>query len=184
MHMKNKLPVICLMGPTCAGKTELAMRLADNAPVRLISVDSVLIYRGMDIGSAKPTAKELQQYPHDLIDIVDVNDRYSVYDFCQQANALIEQSHRAGIPPVFLGGTMMYFHALQNGLANMPSRDPDIHNKLSTQLAEHGVTAMHEQLQQIDPSSAAKINPNDPQRTLLPAAVRELPLPNERPLCN
>ncbi|MCJ8170248.1 tRNA (adenosine(37)-N6)-dimethylallyltransferase MiaA [Atopomonas sediminilitoris] len=159
-------PVICLMGPTASGKTALALELADALPVDLISVDSALVYRGMDIGTAKPDAAMLARYPHQLVDILEPTVAYSAAEFVSDARAAIRASHAAGRIPLLVGGTMLYFKALLEGMATMPSANPEVRAALQAQAAEQGWDALHAQLQAIDPQSAARIHPNDPQRLL------------------
>lgn len=158
--------VICIAGPTAAGKTQLAMDLAERMPCRIISVDSALIYRGMDIGTAKPGKAELERYPHALVDILEPAQSYSAADFRQDALALIDEAINAGQIPLLVGGTMLYFRALLGGLSNLPAADPAVRAELEKQAAEHGWEALHQQLADVDPVAAARIHPNDPQRTL------------------
>lgn len=152
------------MGPTASGKTDLAIRLRQQLPVEVISVDSALIYRGMDIGTAKPSADELALAPHRLIDIRDPAQAYSAADF--RADALREMAEitAAGKIPLLVGGTMLYFKALLEGLSPLPSADPVVRAEIEQAAATRGWTALHEDLQRIDPVSAARIHPNDPQR--------------------
>ncbi|MGO1239220.1 MAG: tRNA (adenosine(37)-N6)-dimethylallyltransferase MiaA [Hafnia alvei] len=153
-----------IMGPTASGKTALAMSLRQRFPVELISVDSALIYRGMDIGTAKPTAEELALAPHRLIDIRDPAESYSAADF--RADALREMAAitAEGKIPLLVGGTMLYFKALLEGLSPLPAADPEVRAQIEKQAQELGWEALHRQLQQVDPVSAARIHPNDPQR--------------------
>ncbi len=155
---------IFLMGPTAAGKTGLAVTLCERYPLEIISVDSALVYRGLDIVTAKPDAQTLQQAPHRLIDIRDASESYSAADF--RADALREMAAitAAGRVPLLVGGTMLYFRALEHGLSELPSADPDVRQRLESQAAAIGWPAMHEILWQKDPASAARIHPNDPQR--------------------
>ena len=165
INANNSLPpAIFIMGPTASGKTALAMSLRQRFPVELISVDSALIYRGMDIGTAKPTAEELAQAPHRLIDIRDPAESYSAADF--RADALREMAAitAEGKIPLLVGGTMLYFKALLEGLSPLPPADPDVRAQIEKQAQELGWEALHRQLQQVDPVSAARIHPNDPQR--------------------
>ncbi|MEN3160192.1 tRNA (adenosine(37)-N6)-dimethylallyltransferase MiaA [Alkalimonas sp. NCh-2] len=157
-------PVLFLMGPTAAGKTALALALAAERPVDIISVDSALIYRGMDIGTAKPTVEELAQAPHYLIDIKDPAEAYSAADFRSDALACIEQSRQRGRLPVLVGGTMLYFKALLEGISPLPAADPVMRAQLESEAKEKGWEALHQELSVIDPVSAARIHPNDPQR--------------------
>jgi len=159
-------PAIFLMGPTASGKTDLALQLADALPCEIISVDSALIYRTMDIGSAKPSAAILQQYPHHLIDILDPVQSYSAAQFRDDALQAMAEITARGRIPLLVGGTMLYFKALTEGLAAMPSADPVVRARLEQQAASEGWAALHAQLQRIDPVSALRIHPNDPQRLL------------------
>lgn len=159
-------PAIFLMGPTASGKTDLALQLADALPCEIISVDSALIYRGMDIGSAKPNAEILQKYPHHLIDILDPAQSYSAAQFRDDALQAMADITARGRIPLLVGGTMLYFKALTEGLAAMPSADPDMRARLEQQAASEGWAALHTELQRIDPVSAQRIHPNDPQRLL------------------
>lgn len=165
INANNSLPpAIFIMGPTASGKTALAMSLRQRFPVELISVDSALIYRGMDIGTAKPTAEELALAPHRLIDIRDPAESYSAADF--RADALREMAAitAEGKIPLLVGGTMLYFKALLEGLSPLPAADPEVRAQIEKQAQELGWEALHRQLQQVDPVSAARIHPNDPQR--------------------
>ena len=157
-------PLVCLMGPTASGKTDLAMYLYDQFPCELVSVDSVLVYRGMDIGSAKPDAQTLQRYPHHLIDMLDPAEPYSAARFRDDALALIEDITARGRVPLLVGGTMLYFKALAGGLASMPSADPVVRASIEAMALEQGWPAVHAALAQVDPASAERIHPNDPQR--------------------
>ncbi|WP_413535831.1 tRNA (adenosine(37)-N6)-dimethylallyltransferase MiaA [Rahnella inusitata] len=157
-------PAIFIMGPTASGKTALAMSLMKHLPVELISVDSALIYRGMDIGTAKPTVQELAEAPHRLIDILDPTQAYSAADF--RADALREMAEitsRNKIP-LLVGGTMLYFKALLEGLSPLPQADANVRERIEKQAAEQGWSALHDQLREIDPVAANRIHPNDPQR--------------------
>lgn len=152
------------MGPTAAGKTAAAMHLADQMKARLISVDSALIYRHMDIGTAKPTAQELQAYPHGLIDIIDPHESYSVAQFIADSTAEIHQAHANNQLPILVGGTMLYFKGLVQGLAPTPSSDPVIRAQIQAELAQHEPTYGHQWLTQVDPQSAARLHNLDSQR--------------------
>lgn len=156
--------VVFLMGPTASGKTELALALAAERAVDIISVDSALIYRGMDIGTAKPSAAELALAPHYLIDIKDPVEAYSAADFQQDALASIRQSLAHDRLPVLVGGTMLYFKALLEGISPLPPANPAVRAIIEQQANETGWNALHEELSQVDPVSAARIHPNDPQR--------------------
>lgn len=160
----SQLPVIFIMGPTASGKTALAMALQQEIAAELISVDSALIYRGMDIGTAKPTAAELAVSPHHLIDILDPAQSYSAADFRDDALQLISQIHGRNKIPILVGGTMLYFKALLEGISPLPAANPQIRAEIEREAAVNGWTEMHQQLQQVDPVSAQRIHPNDPQR--------------------
>ncbi|QEW07630.1 tRNA (adenosine(37)-N6)-dimethylallyltransferase MiaA [Nitrincola iocasae] len=156
--------VVCLMGPTASGKTDLAMRLADHLDVELISVDSALIYRGMDIGTAKPDADTLQRYPHHLVNIRDPAESYSAAEFREDALQCIDQALSAGRTPLLVGGTMMYFNALLKGLATLPASDPGVRAELDDRIAAKGIEALHSALRVVDPVAAARLHPTDTQR--------------------
>lgn len=159
-----KNSVIFLMGPTASGKTALASALCQQLPVELISVDSALIYRGMDIGTAKPTTLELSQAPHFLIDILDPVQSYSAADFRQDALQLITEIQQRGNIPLLVGGTMLYFKALLEGISPLPEADAAIRLQLEQEAAEKGWQHLHAELAIIDPVAAARIHANDPQR--------------------
>jgi len=152
------------MGPTASGKTGLAIELCKHYPLEIISVDSALVYRGMDIGTAKPDLQTLEQAPHRLIDIRDPSESYSAADFCDDALREMKIITAAGKVPLLVGGTMLYFRALEHGLSELPAADPVVRMQLEKQAAEIGWAAMHEILEQKDPQAARRIHPNDPQR--------------------
>jgi tRNA dimethylallyltransferase len=158
-HVNRAKPLlICLMGPTASGKTDLAIELAQSRNCELISVDSALVYRGMDIGSAKP------DYPHHLIDIRDPAEAYSAADFVADASRLVEEIVARGKTPLLVGGTMLYFKALLEGLADMPAADQVIRAEIAAQATAHGWPHIHKLLAEVDPASAARIHPNHSQR--------------------
>ena len=157
-------PCIFLMGPTASGKTDLALFLSEQLPCELISVDSALVYRGMDIGTAKPSADILTRFPHHLVDIRDPSEAYSAAQFCSDAHALIQKIHAAGRIPLFVGGTGLYFRSLQQGLSDLPSANPEVRAELAAEAAALGWEKMHQKLAKIDPIAAQRIHPNDPQR--------------------
>lgn len=159
-------PAIFLMGPTASGKTDLAMALCEHLPCELVSVDSAMIYRGMDIGTAKPTPEELSRVPHRLIDICDPVERYSAADFRRDALDEMARIQAAGRIPLLVGGTMMYFKALLHGLSDLPSADDDLRAQLLQEARTHGWPSLHQQLQTLDPQAARLIHPNNRQRVL------------------
>jgi len=167
MHIEYpEKPVVFIMGPTASGKTELAIRLYQLAAVELISVDSAMVYRGMDIGSAKPSAEELARAPHHLIDIRDPAEAYSAADFRHDAIELINQAHAKGRTPVLVGGTMLYFKTLRDGLADLPAANPEIRRQINDELLTKGIEALHAQLSEVDPVTAARLKTTDTQRVL------------------
>lgn len=157
-------PVLCLMGPTASGKTALAIDLVQQLPVEIISVDSAQVYRGMDIGTGKPDAETLKRAPHRLIDILDPAESYSAARFCEDARVEIADIRAAGKIPLLVGGTMLYFRALRDGLSALPEADPVIRQEISELAERQGWEAVHRQLADVDPRAAARIHPNDPQR--------------------
>ncbi|QUG77350.1 tRNA (adenosine(37)-N6)-dimethylallyltransferase MiaA [Erwinia sp. E602] len=162
---KAGLPkAIFLMGPTASGKTALAMALRQTQPVELISVDSALIYRGMDIGTAKPTSDELALAPHRLLDIRDPAESYSAAEFRRDALAEMAEITARGNIPLLVGGTMLYYKALLEGLSPLPPADPEVRQRIEQMASEQGWEALHGQLCDIDPVAGARIHPNDPQR--------------------
>lgn len=160
----SKPLAIFLMGPTASGKSALAMELVRRLPCDIISVDSALVYRGMDIGTAKPTPAELAVAPHRLIDVRDPLQSYSAADFCQDALQEMTAITAQGRIPLLVGGTMLYYKALLEGLSPLPEADPHIRAVIEAQAAESGWGALHAELCRIDPVAGARIHPNDPQR--------------------
>lgn len=155
---------ICLMGPTASGKTDVAIQLCQRFPFDVISVDSALVYRGMDIGTAKPDPDTLRQTPHRLIDIRNPDEGYSAGDFVRDARAEMDAIFAAGRVPLLVGGTMMYFRALTGGIAELPAADEQIRANIDADAAELGWPVLHERLRDVDPEAAERINPNDSQR--------------------
>ncbi len=161
------------MGPTASGKTNLAIELLAQFPCEIISVDSAMVYKGMDIGTAKPTQDILSKAPHRLINLIDPSESYSVGQFYEDVQREIEDIIKNGKVPLLVGGTMMYFNAIQNGLAELPESDPVVREKLTAIADEKGIEYLHKQLEKIDPVSAERIHPNDPQRLLRALEVYE-----------
>ena len=158
------LPIVAIAGPTASGKTALAMRLADRLPVSIISVDSVMIYRGMDVGSAKPSPELLARYPHALVDICDPAEAYSVERFSRDALDAIAAARAASRLPLLVGGTMMYFQALLRGLSRLPPTEPAVREAVREEASRVGWPAMHAKLAEVDAEAAARIHATDPQR--------------------
>lgn len=163
-----------LAGPTASGKTDLAVRLVDALDCEIVSVDSALIYRGMDIGTAKPEPKVLAKAPHRLIDIRDPAEVYSAADFREDALAAMGEIRAAGRVPLLVGGTMLYFRSLLKGLSPLPQADPEVRARLDAELAAVGLAAQHARLAEIDPVAGARIHPNDPQRIQRALEVYEI----------
>jgi tRNA dimethylallyltransferase len=157
-------PYLCLAGPTAAGKTAAALTIAQLRPVEIISVDSALVYRGMDIGTAKPSAEELAAVPHHLINIREPAQPYSAAEFVRDATALIDAIRERGKLPLLVGGTMLYFKALFEGLDDMPPANPEVRAALEAEADQKGWPAMHAALAEVDPVTAARLAPNDSQR--------------------
>ncbi|AKC71907.1 tRNA (adenosine(37)-N6)-dimethylallyltransferase MiaA [Pandoraea oxalativorans] len=162
--MKANTPIVCLLGPTASGKTAAALALAQDTPLEIISVDSALVYREMDIGTAKPSADELAAVPHHLIDIIDPRDAYSAAQFREDTLRLVDEITARGRRPLLVGGTMLYYKALTQGLSPLPSADADVRAKLDEDAAREGWPAMHARLASVDPVTAARLAPNDAQR--------------------
>ena len=167
-------PAVFLMGPTAAGKTELAVTLGEIFPFEIISVDSALIYRGMDIGTAKPEPQVLVRAPHHLIDIVDPAQSYSAADFRRDALVLMADITARGRIPLLVGGTMMYFKVLRDGMATMPPADARVRQRLLDRAHDHGWSHLHQQLASVDPEAAQRIKPSDSQRLQRALEVYEL----------
>jgi len=161
----NKLPpAIFLMGPTASGKTGVAVELVQRLPVELISVDSALVYRDMDIGTAKPDAATLARAPHHLIDIINPTEAYSAAAFRHDALRLMADITARGKIPLLVGGTMLYFKALREGLSDLPQADPEVRAALDAEIAQHGIQHLHQQLALVDAETAARLKPTDTQR--------------------
>ena len=165
---RGALPCLCLAGPTTAGKTAAALAVAEalrhERPVEVISVDSALVYRGMDIGTAKPSAAEQARVPHHLIDLIEPTEAYSAARFVADAQALVEGIHARGHLPLLVGGTMLYFKALFDGLDAMPPSEPAVRAAIDEEAAHRGWPALHAELARVDPVTAARLPPTDAQR--------------------
>jgi tRNA dimethylallyltransferase len=157
-------PAILLMGPTGAGKTDLAVGLAERFPLEIVSVDAAMVFRSMDIGTAKPSREVLARAPHHLIDLIDPLESYSAARFLADADAATKAIRARGRTPLFVGGTMLYFRALQSGLARLPAADPEIRQRIEARAGVTGWPALHAELARLDPAAAARIRPNDRQR--------------------
>ena len=155
---------LCLMGPTAAGKTDVALALAERTDAALVSVDSAMVYRHMDIGTAKPDPETLARHPHALVDVRDPVDAFSAADFLEGADRAVRDAFARGRLPVLVGGTMLYFKAFRDGLAELPEADVATRAELSARAREVGWAALHEELREVDPVAAARIRPSDPQR--------------------
>jgi tRNA dimethylallyltransferase len=162
--MSTKPLAVAIMGPTASGKTASALAIAERIPSEIISVDSALVYRGMDIGTAKPTREELAAVPHHLIDIIDPLDSYSVAQFRKDTLRLVEEINARGKLPLLVGGTMLYFKGLADGLDDLPGADPAVRAALDEEAARLGWPAMHARLAAVDPETAARLAPADSQR--------------------
>jgi tRNA dimethylallyltransferase len=174
MSRSGKPLAVAIMGPTASGKTAAALHVARHMPAEIISVDSALVYRGMDIGTAKPTAAELAEVPHHLIDIIDPRDAYSAAQFREDAIRLVSDISARGRLPLLVGGTMLYFKALRDGLDALPQADPEVRARLDEEAARIGMPAMHARLAVLDPDTAARLKPNDAQRIQRALEVIEL----------
>jgi len=177
--MNEDLPAVLLMGPTASGKTRLALELAAQLPLEIISVDSAQVYLGMDIGTAKPDAAIRSRIAHHLIDVLDPAEAYSAARFRDDALALIADIRARGRLPLLVGGTMLYFRALQSGLSDLPSADPALRAQIETEARQLGWAALHARLAAADPVTAARLHPNDAQR--IQRALEILSLTGEPP---
>jgi tRNA dimethylallyltransferase len=155
---------VCLTGPTACGKTELALELAQRVPLEIVSMDSALVYRGLDIGTAKPAPAIRSAVPHHLIDILEPTEAYSAGRFARDAGALIDEIRARGRLPLLVGGTLLYLRALRDGLAPLPRADAAVRAELDREAAEHGLQSLHERLRRVDPAAAERIAPSDRQR--------------------
>jgi tRNA dimethylallyltransferase len=162
--LSNAPKAVFIMGPTCSGKTALAVECVKQLPCDIISVDSALVYRSMDIGTAKPDAETLRLAPHRLINLIEPDQAYSAAQFREDALRDMADITARGRIPLLVGGTMLYFRALQQGLSELPAAEPELRQRLEQEAAQHGWSHMHQRLAQVDPASAARIHPNDPQR--------------------
>lgn len=170
----NSYPIICLAGPTASGKTDLALSLVHKLPLEIISVDSAMVYRGLNIGTAKPSPSILRQTPHHLIDICDPTEVFSAAGFCEQVLTLVPSILARGNIPLLVGGTMLYFHALLRGLSPLPPANAKVREAILQEAKSLGWDALHAKLADIDPKAAAKIHPHDPQRLQRALEVYEL----------
>ena len=178
-HVPETMPILCIVGPTGAGKTHLAMSLAEHAmsiglTLELVSMDSALVYRGLDIGSAKPTKAEQAAVVHHLIDILEPTEVYSAARFAKDAKRLCEEIRNRGNIPVVVGGTMLYWRAWAHGLSTLPTGNPEIRSRLDEEGKAIGWPAMHAKLAQVDPETAARLKPNDSQRVQRALEVFEI----------
>jgi tRNA dimethylallyltransferase len=155
---------VCLTGPTACGKTELALELAERVPLEIVSMDSALVYRGLDIGTAKPPLSVRSAVPHHLVDILEPTEAYSAGRFARDAGALIDEIRARGRLPLLVGGTLLYLRALRDGLAQLPRADAAVRAELDREAAEHGLQSLHERLRRVDPAAADRIAPSDRQR--------------------
>ncbi len=174
MTIGSKKFVLFLMGPTASGKTDLAIEISKIINSKLISVDSALIYRGMDIGTAKPDKETLKKFPHELIDICNPEDSFSVNDFIDLATTQIELAFKENKLPILVGGTSFYFNALEHGISNLPASTDKSRKHFNDLLKKHGSEKLHSNLKEIDPDSAARIHPNDSQRITRALEVHDL----------
>ena len=166
--------VIFLMGPTASGKTSLAVELVKHLPLEIVSVDSAMVYRGMDIGTAKPTREVLEIAPHRLIDICDPTESYSAGRFRRDAMTAIEEIRENNRIPILVGGTGLYFRSLEQGFSDLPSTDPVLRIRLTQMMRERGSPALHAELSRVDPVSAERLHPNDSQRIQRALEVYEI----------
>lgn len=160
----DSIQSVLLLGPTASGKTALALRLAEEVPVEIISIDSALVYRHMDIGTAKPSKEELASVPHHLIDILEPTESYSAADFANDCVRLVNEIRERGRLPLIVGGTMLYAKAIREGLSPLPSTDPEIRKKVASEIEQKGLAAAYERLKEVDSKTAERLAPADTQR--------------------
>ena len=172
--MMSDSQAILLLGPTASGKTALALRLAEEIPSEIISIDSALVYRHMDIGTAKPTKEEMAAVPHHLIDIIEPTESYSAADFAQDCVRLVAEIRNRGKVPLIVGGTMLYAKAVREGLSPLPATDPAVREKIGAELNEKGLPALYERLRSVDPKTADRLAPADTQRITRALEVFEM----------
>jgi len=170
----DRLPLPCLVGPTAVGKTALAMEIARQTGCELISLDSMQVYRGMDIGTAKATEAEREAAPHHMLDCVEPSERYDVARYQDEVREVLNELSEQGRSYLFVGGTAFWLHALIHGLFDGPSRDPDVRERLETALVEEGVEALFARLEEVDPATATRLHPNDTRRVVRALEVAEL----------
>ena len=168
------MKAIFLLGPTASGKTAVSLALAERIPAEIVSVDSAQVFRGMDVGTAKPDAAARAAVPHHLVDIIDPTEAYSAGRFRDDALRLSREIHSRGRVPFFVGGTMLYFRALSRGLADLPRADPELRKRIEERAASEGWPALHAELRRVDPETAARLDPTDPQRIQRALEVWEL----------
>jgi tRNA dimethylallyltransferase len=161
---RSRLEYVCLTGPTACGKTELALALAERVPLEIVSMDSALVYRGLDIGTAKPSLSVRSAVPHHLIDILEPTEAYSAGRFARDAGALIDEIRARGRLPLLVGGTLLYLRALRDGLSPLPRANRALRAELDAEAAEHGLQSLHERLRRVDPEAAQRISASDRQR--------------------
>lgn len=172
--MSGKHDAVMILGPTASGKTALALELAKEVPVEIISIDSALVYRHMDIGTAKPTKEELAQVPHHLIDIIEPTESYSAADFAADCVRLTKEIRSRKRVPLIVGGTMLYAKALREGLSPLPSTDPAVRERVTQQLLKEGLPALYARLREVDPKTAERLAPADRQRITRAIEVYEM----------
>jgi len=173
-RVAGKSSIFVLLGPTASGKSRLAMQLASAHPVEIVSIDSAQVYRGMDIGTAKPTSAERRAVPHHLIDLIDPTQSYSAGRFREDAIRVAGEILSRNRTPLFVGGTMLYYRTLSQGIGTLPPAEPGLRSQLDARAARHGWPALHADLGRVDPATAARLDPNDAQRIQRALEVWEL----------